>query len=213
MRFLFFTLILLLTACNGGETLKVNNESENEKKIIYGEYEYKKVKLLAGLNFNYVYIAMKIPENITKDEYRKLAHIRVIADFIRLDKKCFNERIDYKKAIDLYHESLDKRNLPHAVWFFEHVLKVIDENERDIVWKAYLYAINKGGREDELALIMKIWYAMLIEAAKPSSEKQKRSIEWLSIARKISTINQMEKYINSMWTNNLKTKSIGFKNE
>ncbi|MGF7481716.1 hypothetical protein [Providencia sp. SP181] len=211
MRFLFFTLILLLTACNGGQTLKVNNK--DEKNITYGESEYKKVKLLAGLNFSYMYIAMRMPENITKYKHNKLAHVRVIADFIKLDKKCFDEGIDYKKAIVLYHESLDKRNVSRTIWFFEHILNVIDENERDIVWKAYLYTINKGGRKDELALIMKIWYAMLIEAAKPPSEKQQRSIEWLSIARQISTINKMEKHINSMWTNNLKTKSIGFRNE
>lgn len=67
---------------------------------------------------------------------------------------------------------------------FNHIFNSLDEKDSEVIWKGYLYAINKGGRNEETAVLMKIWYSMIREATISSSEKQKESIAWLSIVRK-----------------------------
>ncbi|SUC26209.1 Uncharacterised protein [Providencia rustigianii] len=87
--------------------------------------------------------------------------------------------------------------------FFHFIFEALDEEDSELIWKGYLYAINKGGKKEEITVLMKIWYSMMSEATKLPSVKQEKSMRWLSIVRKIPAINYLDNKINFMWNENV----------
>ncbi|HHR5881773.1 TPA: hypothetical protein ACS7XF_001722 [Providencia alcalifaciens] len=164
-----------------------------------------KIKSLLGFLLHYnlcILLNLKKSSSVMKNhDYNKQTYGKIVYDFISLNKKCFDEGIGYKEASKLYYDVLDRSNIPHDAWFFNHVFNSLDEKDSEVIWKGYLYAINKGGRNEETAVLMKIWYSMIREATISSSEKQKESIAWLSIVRKIPVMNSIENTISEIWTN------------
>ncbi|WPA93138.1 hypothetical protein QS795_005055 [Providencia zhijiangensis] len=197
-----FTLIifmLFLCACHGSNDVNKNNIIENSNS--YGEYQNKEPsRFLIALQFMYFSEFKKSSSLMKNYDYKKQDYRKIVYDFISLNKKCFDDGIGYKEASKLYYFSLDKFNIPHDAWFFSHIFNALDEKDSEIIWKGYLYAINKGGRNEETAVLMKIWYSMIREATNSSSEKQKDSIAWLSIVRKMPVMNSIENTISEIWT-------------
>ncbi|CAG9413946.1 hypothetical protein [Providencia alcalifaciens] len=199
-NFILIISMIFLCACHGSNDKNKNYVIEHGNT--YGEYQNKEPsRFLIALQFMYLAEFKKSSSVMKNHDYNKQTYGKIVYDFISLNKKCFDEGIGYKEASKLYYDVLDRSNIPHDAWFFNHIFNSLDEKDSEVIWKGYLYAINKGGRNEETAVLMKIWYSMIREATISSSEKQKESIAWLSIVRKMPVMNSIENTISEIWTN------------
>ncbi|EFB74098.1 hypothetical protein PROVRUST_04588 [Providencia rustigianii DSM 4541] len=206
MKWKYIAILSMLFLCSCQDFKSSNKVTSIKQNEFYTKDKNKVtggVRLFFVLQFKYLYES-KIKSNvIKKSDYSKYKFSEVIFDLIELNKKCFNEEIGYKEAMKLYYNSLDDANIPHDAWFFHFIFEALDEEDSELIWKGYLYAINKGGKKEEITVLMKIWYSMMSEATKLPSVKQEKSMRWLSIVRKIPAINYLDNKINFMWNENV----------
>lgn len=187
-----FTLIifmLFLCACHGSNDVNKNNIIENSNS--YGEYQNKEPsRFLIALQFMYLAEFKESSSLIKNYDYKKQDYRKIFHSFIILNKKCFDEGIDYKEASKLYYDSLDRSNIPHDAWFFADIYDVFDENERNKFWRKMN---SNSERESEEKIFVDLWFKMKTEAESTSIEKRKKSQRWLKRMRKIPLVIEIEK--------------------
>ncbi|MGG4661806.1 hypothetical protein [Providencia vermicola] len=198
-KLMVFFLTFLLGACQSSQ---INNLKSYDGNIT-SSCEKKKVKT-PRLFFMLQMLYFNESKDIILDR-KKFASFKgkkdnnPIIEFIKYPKEAFIKKLSHEQAIDFYRENLNEMGMPYNAWILADVLDVVNERNKEALWQQFIFVMNNNDPEKETKLFIRLWYAMVREAAKPLSEKQIKSKRWLDKMRRIALVNNIEKKLDFMF--------------